>query len=316
MKAITIWSLFFSVVLLVCGSVAFAAPLKIGITWMGQSSMAERIQAAFTQQIKQWVPKVDIEFQHVEGLEDFDAITRIVRRYEKEKHGIVLLRSNGAKWLSQNKVTIPTFIGAANNPKAIGAVKNMDAPEGMVTGVTYYLPHEVQFQIFEKLLPKMKSVLLLLQKGHASTDVDREGTKAVCEKRGIEYHEKVCQIEADSIAAVNAFKDRVSAIIIGTNSINLDNSKAIVAAAGKTPVLAYTDKPVKSGALAGYVPDDAKRGQLLAESVYQVLVEKTPIAEVPVKTDPDPRFLLNSQAAQKLGLTIPYSVLRHARILE
>lgn len=316
MKAITIRSVFFSVALLLCASLAGAAPLKIGITWMGQSSMAERIQAAFTQTIQKRVPKVDIEFQHVKGLEDFDAITRIVRRYEKEKDGIVLLRSNGAKWLSQNPVSIPTFIGATNNPKAIGAVKNMDAPQGMITGVTYYLPHEVQFQIFEKLLPKMESVLLLLQKGHASTAVDRKGTRAACEKRGLAYHEKVCESEADSIDAVNGFKKKVSAIIIGTNSINLDNSQAIVAAAGKTPVLAYTDKAVKNGALAGYVPDDAKRGQLLAESVYQVLVEKKPIAQVPVKTDPDPRFLLNSQAAEKLGLTIPYSVLRHARILE
>lgn len=295
---------------------AHAAGLKLGIVWMEKSSMTERIQAAFTEEIKNLVDDVDIEFQHVEELTDFESVTRIVRRYEKEKDGIILLRSNGAKWLSENKTSIPTFIGATNNPEVIGAVKNMSAPEGNVTGVTYYLPHEAQFQIFEKILPDMKSILLLLEKGHASSDVDRDGTREACKKRGIDYYDALCSTQKDSIEAVQRYKDKVSAIIIGTNALNIDNSENIIEAAGDTPVLSFTDKPVKNGALAGYVPDDQKRGRMLARSVYEVLVMGKPIREVPVKMDPDPVFLLNSATFERLKLNVPYSVLKHARFTE
>jgi putative ABC transport system substrate-binding protein len=293
-----------------------ATPLEIGIVWMGESSMTERIEAAFIEEIQKMVPDVDIEKQHVADIRDFAGIETIVRRYEKEKDGIVLLRSNGAKWLSENRTRIPTFIGATNNPEAIGAVKNMDQPEGNVTGVTYYLPHEIQFQIFETLLPQMKSILILLQKGHASTEVDRSGTRAACKKRNIAYNEVAAETIEDSLRAVKSQKEKVSAIIIGTNNINLDQADKIIAAAGDTPVLAYTDKAVKLGALAGYTPNDQKRGKMLAESVYEVLVNKTPISQVPVKTDPDPRFLLNAKAAERYNIDIPYTILNAATIID
>lgn len=298
------------------GSFAAAKSPRIGIVWMGQSEMTERVQAAFTEKLHEMVPDAEIEFQHVEGITDFESVAAVVRRYEREKDGILLLRSNGAEWLSRNRTTIPTFIGSTNNPETIGAVKNMAQPEGNVTGVTYYLPHETQFVIFEQLLPKMDSVLLLLQKGHASTQVDREGTKAACAKRNIDYFETVCATPQDGIDAINLYKDKVSAIIIGTNNVNVENGANIVRAAGNIPVLAYTDKPVEAGALAGYVPDDAKRGRMLAESVYDVLVKKKPIREVPVKMDPDPKFLLNKAAVENLKIDIPYTVLKYAHFVQ
>ncbi len=308
----------FAAIGIIClpGTTGRADALDLGVVWMGESSMTERIEAAFREEIRRLVPDVKIEKEHVAGMEDFAGLEKVVRRFEKEKDGIVLLRSNGSKWLSENKTTIPTFIGATNNPAAIGAVRNMAAPEGNVTGVTYYLPHEIQFEIFRQILPEMDSILLLLQKGHASTGVDRAGTQAVCQRMGIAYNEVVSASAEDSIEAVKAGEGKVSAVVIGTNNINLDNSAAIVEAAGDIPVLSYTDKAVKQGALAGYVPDDKKRGRMLAQSAYDVLVKGTPIREVPVKTDPDPKFLLNGKTAQRLGIAIPFSILKIATVLE
>jgi putative ABC transport system substrate-binding protein len=43
---------------------------------------------------------------------------------------MVILRSNGAKWLGENLPSVPTFIGGCNNPVQLGSLKNMQAPEG------------------------------------------------------------------------------------------------------------------------------------------------------------------------------------------
>jgi putative tryptophan/tyrosine transport system substrate-binding protein len=290
--------------------------VKIGIVWMGESSMTERIEKGFIEEFPKLAPDADIERHHIEDIQGYEALEKTVRRFEKEKDGMLVLRSNGAQWLSENRTSIPTFIGATNNPAVIGAVKNLDEPEGNVTGVTYYLPHQTQFEVFKLLIPDMKSILLLLQKGHASTLVDRRGTRKACREMGIEYNEVESASIDDSIAAIKAHKDKISAVIIGTNNINVERTPAIVEAAGDIPVLAYTDKPVKNGALAGLVPNDAKRARLLAESVYEVLVNKKPIKEVPVKFDPDPKFLINPAAAERYGVNVTYEVLKFATVLE
>jgi len=290
--------------------------VDIGIVWMGESSMTQRIEKGFIEEFKKMAPDADIEKQHIEGIQDYESFEKVVRRYEKEKDGMLLLRSNGSKWLSENKTHIPTFIGATNNPAVIGSVKNLTEPEGNVTGVTYYLPHENQFEVFKMLIPNLKSVLLLLQKGHASTIVDRKGTQEACRKLNIKYYEVESESIEDSISAIEKLRGNISAVIIGTNNINVERTPLIIEAAQNLPVLAYTDKPVKNGALAGLAPNDRKRAKLLAESVYDVLIKGKPIKAVPVKTDPNPKFLLNPKVAERLQVQLTYELLRYATILE
>lgn len=302
--------------LLISGAATSSHAIKIGIVWMGPSSMTERIQAGFIEDLKKMVPDADIETQHVEGIQDYESFEKIVRRFEKEKDGMLLLRSNSSQWLSENKTSIPTFIGATNNPAVIGSVKNLAEPEGNVTGVTYYLPHETQFEVFKMLIPNLKSILLLLQKGHASTIVDRQGTVEACRNLKIEYNEVESAKIEESVKMIEEMRDRVSAIIIGTNNINVDGADVILKAAKDLPVFAYSDKPVKNGALAGLVTNDRKRATLLAESVYDVLVNGKPIKQVPVKTDPEPKFLVNATTAERLKVEITPELLRYATIFE
>jgi len=208
---------------------------------------------------------------------------------------------------------IPTFIGGCNNPNELGAVKNLQATEGNITGVTYYLPVESQFEVFKAIIPDMKSVLLLLGKNNPSAVVDQAGTKAVCEKLGITYNEKLCDTREDAIAAVNEFKGKVSVIIIGNQALHIDNAENIVKAAGTTPVLSYSSKPVKAGALGGFVDDDKKLGYMLAESVVAVLKNGKAIKAVPVKVDPAPKFYVNSRTAEKLKIEIPFTIQERRR---
>ena len=291
-----------------------AIALNIGMAWVGKSGMANRVTQGFEQGIKEFVPDMNIEMH--KDLASMDDLAALVGKWAKEKDGQVILRSNGAEWLGENPPSIPTFIGGCNHPAQLGAVKNLEAPEGNITGVTYFLPYEIQFEIFRAILPNMKSVFLYLEKDHPGTPIDLEGTKAVCEKYGIEFSYQIVASPEEAVEAVKANAGKVSAIIQGSQAMLIDNTAANVAAAGDTPVLSYTNKPVEAGALGGFVADDVKLGYMLAESLADVLVKGKAIKDVPVKMDPNPKFFVNAKTAERLGVEIPYEILKAATVIE
>ena len=287
---------------------------QVGVAWVGKSSMTLRVVKGFEKGMADLSPDIKLEYHR--ELESMDQLSSLAAKWEKEKDGMVLLRSNAAEWLAKNPPSIPTFIGGCNNPEELGAVKEMGKPDGQITGVTYYLSVSSQFEIFTAILPGMKSVLLLLEKNHPSSRIDQENTRKVTEKLGIAYNEKFCASAEDVVAAVNAYKDKVSAIIVGNEALTMDNTEAIVKAAGKTPVLSYSSKPVKSGALGGFAADDEKLGYMLAESVIEIIKKGKTVKEVPVKVDPKPVFFINTKTAQNIGIEIPYSILSCATIID
>jgi len=295
-------------------SLVIAQSIEIGVAWAGKSGMAKRVAEGFEEGVKELDLDVKIEF-HKE-LASVAELAAVAAKWQKEKQGMVLLRSNAAKWLAKNPPTIPTFIGGCNHPSQLGAVKNLQAPEGNITGVTYYLPIASQFEVFKEIIPNLKSVLLLLEKGHPSSLIDQEGTKLVCHKLGIRYNEKFSESRAETLATVKQYRGKVSAIILGNQALIFDDAKNIVAAADETPVLSYSSKPVEVGALGGFVADDTKLGYMLAYSVADVLAKGKKIKTVPVKVDPDPQFFLNANTALRLQIEIPFHIVEAATVIE
>ena len=64
------------------------------------------------------------------------------------------LRDSAAILLSKLKTTNPTFIGGTNNPKFYGTINNLQAPEGKITGVSYFIPKDIIIRSFISLLPE------------------------------------------------------------------------------------------------------------------------------------------------------------------
>ncbi|MFH1768800.1 MAG: ABC transporter substrate binding protein [Candidatus Omnitrophota bacterium] len=309
-------SLIFALALFVIFSInifAYAEPVKIGFGWVGKASMPERVTKGFLKGIDDLGADIEIEYRR--ELMSMSDLGDIVSRWQMEKKAMVILRSNAAEWLAKNPPKIPTFIGACNHPGQLGVVNNLNAPEGNVTGVTYFISVEKQFDLFQRIIPQIKSVLLLLEKGHPSSDIDKEETKDVCSKRGISYNDRLCSSKDEAVEVVKFYRDDVSLIIIGSQALNLDNAENIVKAAGATPVVSYSSRPVKVGALCGLVASDDKLGHMLAQSLVDVVIKGKIIKDVPVKFDPAPKVSINIETANRLGIKIPYDILKEAEVV-
>jgi putative tryptophan/tyrosine transport system substrate-binding protein len=303
------------VVLMALLALCFSSNLfavDIGVTWEGKSGMANNVIKGFAEGIKG--SGITVEYQ--KDLASVDELVKVMSRFQKEKAGMVVLRSTGADALIKNPPTIPTFIGACNNPAKVGVVKNMKAPEGKITGVSYYVPGKIHLDLMKTILPGMKSVMLLMEKGHPSAPIENDETKAACTALGITYNGKMCSSVDEILTAVKENKDKVSVFIIGTQALVFDNTPKIIDAAGKTPVFAYSEKPIKTGALGGYVANDELLGRMLAQSVIDVLIKGKAIKDVPIKFDPQPVFYLNGNTYKKLGLQIPPNILGAAKIIQ
>ena len=291
---------------------SFAA--EVGVVWKGKSGMAERVLAGVQERLGEDSAGIKLEIHKaVESDEEFEAI---IEAYQDSKQGMIVMRSNGARYLGQNPPSIPAFIGAANHPQALGTISNMDAPEGNITGVTYYLPLEGPLQSFMTMAPGVESFLLFTQHGHPSSAIDWNGTKEACDAIGIKCAQATATDHEQLAAIMEREAGNYDAFILGNQNVIFSGASIVIESAAAKPVFSYAEKGVTDGALGGIAASDHKLGRMLAESVIAVLVDDKPVSAVPVKTDPEPSVLVNMKTASELGIEIPFQVLNSAKIIE
>ena len=303
-------------IVMAMGSIVFGAEKKIVVMWEGKSGMTKRVHSGFLQKIREIAP--DVEITSRREIENLQQAENIFREYENTVDAIVFLRSSGAEFLAKANPKIPCFVGGCNNPYHLGAIRNLDAPEGNITGVTYFIPYEKRFQIIRTIFPNTKKICLLLQKGHPATAIEQEGTRKECERLNIEYNEVLAEKSKELLEGAEKLQNKVDLFIISSTALVMDNTVGLVGVANnsKKPLFSFAEGRAKLGAVAELAADDEKLGAMLAESVIDVVVNKKPISQVPVKMDPDPKIIINQTIMETLGLRFPDEVLKNAELIK
>lgn len=291
---------------------ALSFTIEFGVLWDTKSSKTDVTYEAFAAKMSQIAPEINIELK--KELKDMNEVSAQYNEWTKTKSGIAVLRSSGAKFLAKNGAPIPSFVGVCNNPADLGVVSNInDEPKKNITGVTYYISAEKQLRMLKLFIPNLKSIALITEKGHPSGPIDQNDTKLACEKLKIDYQSIEIASTNDIQPMVSQLTDKVDAFVLGTQVLVFDNTKMIMAAAGEKPCLSYSLDAVKKGALAGLAADDVKQGEMLAESVVEVLVHKTPVSAVKIKTADIPMLYVNKATLDELGLLVPASLSKTAK---
>ncbi len=295
---------------------SFAADKKVAVMWHGKSAMQNRIASAFFWRCKEIAPNLAVTIK--KEIRTPEEAETIFWEFEKTMDGIVYLRSYGAEFLANANAGVPLFIGGCNDPRDLGVVRNLEAPEGNITGVTYHIPFDKRFQLIRALFPRVKRIGIVLQKDHPVTTIDGPATREQCRKLGIEYREIVPKDREELSKVAEQLAQDVDLIIISNCVLAFDNVTAILPAANKrkVPLFSYAEKAVALGATAGISASDEKMGQLLADSVVDVVENGKRISQVPVKMDPDPMVLINRAMVRLLDLKFPDDVMKKAVIVE
>lgn len=288
----------------------------VALMWVGKASVPNEIMLSFMPKIRELEPDLKVVLKR--ELSDFQTAEKLFREFEVSTNGIIFLRSNGAEFLAKADPKIPCFVGATNNPVELGVMKNMDAPEGKITGVTYDIPYAKRFQIIKTLFPNVTKVALIWEKGHPGGIVEQKATSEECRRLGIQYYDVAGATVEELLEGIKKFAGKVDLFILATNKLALDNTTkfASISLTTKTPIFASNDRPVNNGAVAALVARNDVMGRMLAESVVDVVVKGMPVSKVPVKTDPDPEIVVNETTMKALGISFPNAVMEKARIIK
>jgi putative tryptophan/tyrosine transport system substrate-binding protein len=309
-----ILALFILLNIMVGGSGSVAEAKEIAVIWDTKSAMVNNVNMGLLAKLRELAP--DLKINLYRELKDMEEAKKVFHQCESSMDGIVFLRSSGGQYLSTIQPKVPCFIGACNNPVEIGVVKNLNAPEGMVTGVTYFIPYEIRFRIIKALFPNVKSLGLLVERGHPSGPIEQAGTREQCQRLGIAYHEVVASDLKELLEGTKNL-GKMDLFILTNTRIVMDNVASLLPIANpmRIPMFSFADKPVSSGAVAGIAADDLKLGAMLAQSVVDVVVHGKTVSQVPVKMDPAPKLTVNEGMMRGLGLQFPEAILKEAVIV-
>jgi putative ABC transport system substrate-binding protein len=291
---------------------ADAAEKKITVMWVGKSHRPSNLYTGFIPKLKELAPDMEVKLHR--QLKDMDEAESIFREAEKTMDAIVFLDSTGAQFLATADPKIPCFVGATNNPAELGVIKNLNAPEGKVTGVTYYIPYEKRFEIVMQLFPKVQRVGLIVELADPSGLIEQSATRSQCARLNLKYDDVVASDVKKLVDETDKLADKVDLIIISNTRLAMEYITSLLPIANKkrVPMFSYSSEPVEKGVTAGIGVDEVKLGAMLAQSVVDVIVNRKPISQVPVKMDPAPKICINKSMVKTLGLQFPEAVLSKA----
>ncbi len=289
---------------------------EVGVAWQGRSVMPEMVLSGFEEIIRNKAPQIRLEI-HKE-LPDMAALDSVIGGFEKTKHAMVILRSNGTRLLVERGVAIPAFIGGVNNPVELGAAKSLNQPIANLTGVTFSLPAGIKFGTITQIFPGVKKYVLLVEDGHPGSVIDAKETELFAAEMGIAGRTIFCKTVADACNAVATVGDD-EVIILGVQALITDFLPQIIECAPNNIFFGYSAHTVTAGAVAGLVADDQKLGKILGTMVIDHLINNVPVSAMPIQTDPKPKLIFNYDAVEKFRHKIPYAILdlvRSQHILE
>jgi len=207
----------------------------------------------------------------------------------------------------------PFLFTAVTDPVAAGLVKDLNKPEGGITGVSDLLPIEKHIKMVLTYDPNIKTLGLLYNAGEANSKATISSVKALREKLGFKTVEATASKTADVYQAAKSLVGRVDAVFIPTDNTIISALESVikVGVQNKLPIFAADVDSVKRGAVAAMGFDYYKHGYQTGAIAEKILGGAKP-EDIPVEFQKDLQLHINANFSRQMGLTPPKELLEKA----
>jgi putative tryptophan/tyrosine transport system substrate-binding protein len=202
---------------------------------------------------------------------------------------------------------IPIVFNIVFDPVGGGLVTSKEQPGGNLTGVINGVPIATQFEVFRKLKP-IKKLVVLFNSREPNSNIIEQDVKAWAGQHGVEVVSR--RIVPDSNSLAETLEEITSGKLTGdTLYAGADNYLASVAkpiataASDKFNLYGGTQTYVWRGWLGAYTPEVADMGNAAAEQMAKILKGASP-ATTPVIL-PTPKLFLSKDEAARHDITPP-----------
>jgi putative ABC transport system substrate-binding protein len=239
---------------------------------------------------------------------------QIARQFVGDRPDVLVgIATPSAQALAAATRDLPIVFTAVTDPVGAKLVSNEEKPGKNITGLSDLSPIAQHVALIKELLPNAKTVGVVYNPGESNSVSLMKLLKESLEANGLELVEATALKSADvqsATQAISAKSDVLYAMIDNTVASAIEGM-TIAANQANTPVFGATTTYIEGGAFAALGFDYYQIGVQTADYVVAILEGAKP-GDLPVKVAKGSDLIVNKTAADKLGITIPQSVLDRA----
>ena len=200
----------------------------------------------------------------------------------------------------------PIIFGSISDPLGTGLVNNLEHPGGMVSGTRNVSPLNKQLALIKQVLPKAKTIGIVLNYGEAHSIQLLEETTQVAKSLSLKVIPAAANTSGDVQMATRNLMGKVDAIFLLQDNTIASALPALlkVTHKAKIPVFASYIEAVEQGALMGLAFDEYAIGLQTGQMAVRVLHGES-IGDMPVEDPEKIELIINHKVADNLGITVP-----------
>lgn len=208
---------------------------------------------------------------------------------------------------------IPVIFNAVSDPVAAKLAKSKTEAMDGITGVSDMLPVDEQLKLIREMLPDAKKIGILYTTSEANSVSTIESYKEKAGEYGFELVAKGVTNASEIPQAVDLILTEVDCISNMTDNTIVNNLPILLekATAKNIPVFGSEEEQVKNGCVASAGIDYIDLGKKAGVMAARVLKGED-IASIPYETMTESKITISSEAAKKINLTIPQSIIDRA----
>ncbi|MGF1682645.1 ABC transporter substrate-binding protein [Photobacterium minamisatsumaniensis] len=263
---------------------------------------------------KGYVEGENLQFSYQTAQGNPAIAVQIAKQFVGERPDVLVgIATPTAQALAASTRSIPVVFTAVTDPIGAKLVKNMAKPAGNVTGLSDLSPVAQHVELMLELLPEMKSIGVVFNPGESNAVALVQLLHAAAKEKGLTVIEGTALKSADVQSAAQIVASKVDVIYAPTDNTVASAIEGLVNAGNQanTPIVGASTTYIESGALAALGFDYYQVGVQTADYVA-ALLEGKKVAELPVTVAKGSDLALNQQAANKLGITFPTSIMERA----
>jgi putative ABC transport system substrate-binding protein len=210
---------------------------------------------------------------------------------------------------------IPIVFCRSDDPVATGAVADLVAPGGNITGIVTNRPHERRLQILTEIRPDTDKILYLYSPMTLEAEAVLSQVQVVADELGVEVFPLQTPDAATAVEGLQEVPEGVDWLFL-TPFVPFDPSffEAMGAVSAEQGAgIAWVTDDAFPNYLVGYGPNIMRSDEQAAEVTDRILRGASP-AELPVQIAEN-YLTINLEAAETIGLEVPVGILRQADLI-
>ena len=305
-----------------CGGEKKAAPekkmVKVGIVQLVEHSALDAANKGFVDGMAAngYKENENVTYDRQNAQADQSNLQNIAQRFVSGKVDLICaIATPAAQTMANATKDIPIVGTAITDYAEAKLVASNKEPKGNVTGTTDMNPIKEQVDLMLKIMPQTKNVGVVYSSSEVNSQLQVKILKEVLAAKNINVVEATVSNVNDIQQAAQSLVGKVDAVYAPTDNVIASAMPTLVAITdeAKIPVFCGEGGMVKAGGLATVGIDYYKLGLQTGAMAARILSGKEKPATMANESQKEMQTIVNTEAAKKLGITIPADVLEAAK---